>query len=80
MEPVTNLYDRDKKAHTGGSVTVTSHRILWMGPVRMCCAPYVSHMCHIHVTYVDICDSAALRACALRAARRGAFPARCAPD
>ena len=24
MEPVTNLYDRDKKVHAGGSVTVTT--------------------------------------------------------
>ena len=39
MEPVTNLYDRDKKVHSHGSATVTSHRILWMGPVRTRVAP-----------------------------------------
>jgi hypothetical protein len=36
MEQITNLYDRDKKVHVGGSITVTSHRILWVGPVRTC--------------------------------------------
>ena len=32
MEQFTNLYDRDTKKHAGGSVTVTSHRILWVFP------------------------------------------------
>jgi ESCRT-II complex subunit VPS36 len=32
MEQATNLYDRDTKKHSGGSVTVTSHRILWVFP------------------------------------------------
>ena len=41
MEPVTNLYDRDKKVHAGGSATVTSHRILWVYPVRV--HPHVRH-------------------------------------
>ena len=50
MEQMTNLYDRDKKVHVGGSITVTSHRILWVGPVRTCrvlccfCALYGKRM------------------------------------
>ena len=50
MEQITNLYDRDKKVHVGGSITVTSHRILWVGPVRTCrvlccfCALYGKRM------------------------------------
>eukprot|EP00277_Geminigera_cryophila_P000385 CAMPEP_0179411332 /NCGR_PEP_ID=MMETSP0799-20121207/3839_1 /TAXON_ID=46947 /ORGANISM="Geminigera cryophila, Strain CCMP2564" /LENGTH=257 /DNA_ID=CAMNT_0021183391 /DNA_START=58 /DNA_END=827 /DNA_ORIENTATION=+ len=37
MEQFTNLYDRDKKVHAGGAVTVTSHRILCVFPTGRFC-------------------------------------------